>query len=87
MNTEPKPKNGGARKGAGRKRGRNTVYMTFTIPITTAQILAEVALNKSRFVNEAILKAIGPRSVRQLQCPPDDGRDTRAKEPVNKSNG
>jgi hypothetical protein len=49
---------GGARKGAGRKLGKNTVHLTFSIPITTAQALAEVALNKSKFVNEAILRAI-----------------------------
>jgi len=58
MNTEPK-QNGGYRKGSGRKPGKNTVRMTFSIPIRTAQKLADVALNKSRFVNEAILKAIG----------------------------
>ncbi len=56
MNTETKPR-GGARKGAGRKRGKNTVPMTFSIQITTAQALKEIG-NKSRFVNEAILKAL-----------------------------
>jgi hypothetical protein len=61
MTTEPKQR-GGARKGAGRKPGKRTVHLTFSIPISTAEALAEIALNKSRFVNEAILKAISTAS-------------------------
>lgn len=60
MNTETKPGRGGYRKGSGRKAtGKNTVKLTFSIPISTAAALSELARNKSRFVAEAILKAIG----------------------------
>lgn len=58
MNTETKPR-GGARKGSGRKPGKNTVPMTFSIPIATAQALKAFSGNKSRLVAEAIMKVIG----------------------------
>jgi hypothetical protein len=49
---------GGARKGAGRKPGVHTVRMTFTITIGAAAALKKFKGNKSRFVSDAILKAI-----------------------------
>lgn len=55
-----KPTRGGARKGAGRKPGILNVHQTFTLPATTVELLlaAVPAGDKSRFVNEAILKAL-----------------------------
>lgn len=59
MSSQTKPGRGGYRKGSGRKAtGKNTVRLTFSIPVSTAEALSELAKNKSRFVAEAILKAI-----------------------------
>jgi hypothetical protein len=64
MSAETKSR-GGRREGSGRKPGKHSKRMTFSIPLATAQALAEAAIgNKSRFVSEAILKAIGDKWTR-----------------------
>jgi hypothetical protein len=58
MNPQTKPRTrGGARKGAGRKPGKSTRLMTFSLSISITEALAAIP-NKSQFVNQAIEKAL-----------------------------
>jgi hypothetical protein len=52
---------GGARAGAGRKPGKKTVQISLSLPVATVAALNEVGqrMKRSKFVNEAILTAIG----------------------------
>ncbi len=53
---------GGARAGAGRKPGKKTVLRSFSLSVVAAAALEAVEKRKrSKFVNEAILKAIGEK--------------------------